>query len=313
MYISRLDGRYKSQRGPPQAHLALSFDTRTTFPIEMSRLSQEVTRIITLLLLVQYFGHVTAHRHFAFTKRQNSAVGCLRVKGVPAVDPWDERYTNYSSPYNLRLQYKPEVIALAETNEHVSAAVRCACRSGLKVQARSGGHSYASYGMGGVDGALIVDTQRFQDVSYDENSKVATFGAGVRLGNLALALQEYGRAVPHGTCSNVGVGGHFTHGGNGFTSRAHGMAIDSLVAMDVVLADGTLVHATATEHSDVFFVSSLLRRATHQVLIELIMWPGDERCWIVLWHSHDVLCEHLSDTYGDRRLSSLARIYERST
>lgn len=96
--------------------------------------------------------------------------------------------------------------------------------------------------------------QKFQAVSLNMTTNIATFGAGLRLGNLELALRPYGRALPHGTCAGVGVGGHFTAGGDGFTARAYGLAIDSLVAMDVVLANGSIVHATPTAYPEVFFV-----------------------------------------------------------
>lgn len=79
-------------------------------------------------------------------------------------------------------------------------------------------------------------------------------GTGVRLGNLALALWAQGeRALPHGSETGVGVGGHFTHGGYGFVSRRWGLALDTIVALDVVLANGTLIHVTSTAYPDIFF------------------------------------------------------------
>lgn len=186
---------------------------------------------------------------------RDSVVDCLTSKKLTVIKPSDAQYASYSSPYNLRLQFKPAVIVVASTNQHVSDAVVCASQYKLKVQPRSGGHSYGSYGTGGKDGAVVIDLQSFQSVSLDKATNIATFGAGVRLGNLELALQPTGRALPHGTCANVGAGGHFTIGGDGFTTRAYGLAIDSLVGMDVVLANGSVVHATSTEYKDVFFVS----------------------------------------------------------
>lgn len=91
-------------------------------------------------------------------------------------------------------------------------------------------------------------------MSVDTETGIATFGAGLRVGNLELALEPYGKALPHGTCTAVGVGGHFTVGGDGVMARKYGLAIDSLVAMDVVLANGSIVHATSTSYPDVFFV-----------------------------------------------------------
>lgn len=83
---------------------------------------------------------------------------------------------------------------------------------------------------------------------------IAVVGAGVRLGNLARELYAQGeRALPHGVCPGVGVGGHFTHGGYGYQSRAWGLALDSIVGLDVILADGSFVHATAERHHEVFF------------------------------------------------------------
>jgi hypothetical protein len=71
---------------------------------------------------------------------------------------------------------------------------------------------------------------------------------------MALAIYDQGqRALPHGTCPGVGVGGHATHGGYGYASRKWGLALDTIVALDVVLANGTEVHATTTENPDIFF------------------------------------------------------------
>lgn len=187
---------------------------------------------------------------------RDTVVDCLNSKKLSVIKPSDTNYADYSSSYNLRLQFKPAAIVIAATNQHVSDAVLCASQYSLKVQPRSGGHSYGSYGTGGKDGAVMIVLQKFQSVSVDKTTNIATFGAGLRLGNLELALQPTGRALPHGTCANVGAGGHFTIGGDGFTTRAYGLAIDSLVGMDVVLANGSVVHATSTEYKDVFFVST---------------------------------------------------------
>lgn len=146
------------------------------------------------------------------TRRETSVVNCLNSKGIPVLTSTDAQYAKYSSPYNIRLHYNPLVIALAVTSKQVSDSVLCAAKYNLKVQAKSGGHSYASYSTGGRDGSVIIDLQKFQNVTFDITSKIATFGPGVRLGNLELALRPYGRALPHGTCAGVGAGGHFTTG-----------------------------------------------------------------------------------------------------
>ena len=105
---------------------------------------------------------------------------------------------------------------------------------------------------------MVVDLENFQDINVDTNG-VATVGAGVRLGNLALGIYNQAqRALPHGTCPGVGIGGHFTHGGYGYDSRKWGLALDTIVGLDVVLANGSFVHTTSTAYPDLYYVSALL-------------------------------------------------------
>ena len=95
--------------------------------------------------------------------------------------------------------------------------------------------------------------ETFQTINV-ASSGIAKVGGGVRLGNLATALYNNGkRATSHGTCPGVGIGGHFTHGGYGFSSRAWGLAMDNIVGLDVVLANGTAVHASSTTQSDLYY------------------------------------------------------------
>jgi hypothetical protein len=168
----------------------------------------------------------------------------------------DEDYSELAKPYNLRLPYKPAAIVLPTTNQHVQDAVVCAAQAGLKVQAKSGGHSYANYNTGGKDGAMQINLQSFQTVQLDKDSGIATVGGGVRLGNLADGISTQGNAaVAQGTGVGVGIGGHYTHGGYGQTSRSWGLAMDQLVGVDIVLANGTLVKASSSSHPDIFWAT----------------------------------------------------------
>lgn len=75
------------------------------------------------------------------TRTETSVADCLKSKQVPFLTASNASYANYSSPYNVRLQCKPLVIVLAETNAQVSGGVLCATKYHLKIQAKSGGHS----------------------------------------------------------------------------------------------------------------------------------------------------------------------------
>jgi hypothetical protein len=151
------------------------------------------------------------------------------------------------------------VVVLPTTNQHVQDAVVCAAQAGLKVQAKSGGHSYANWSSGGKDGSMMISLSSFNSVELGQNG-VVKVGGGVRLGNLADAIWNQGKnqgnnpkALAHGTCPGVGIGGHSTHGGYGHASRHWGLAMDAIVQADVVLANGTLVTASAGQNSEIFW------------------------------------------------------------
>ncbi|PVH92943.1 carbohydrate-binding module family 18 [Periconia macrospinosa] len=183
----------------------------------------------------------------------STATQCLNSKNVPYKMSSDADYSNLVQPYNLRLPYKPAVVVLPTTSQHIQDAVVCASNAGLKVQAKSGGHSYASFSSGGKDGAMMISLESFTNVSVDQSGLVKV-GGGVRLGNMADGIWTQGKkALSHGTCPGVGIGGHATHGGYGHTSRNWGLAMDAIVKADVVLADGSLVTASASENSELFW------------------------------------------------------------
>jgi len=94
----------------------------------------------------------------------------------------------------------------------------------------------------------------FNSVTVDLASHTADVGSGGRLGNIALALYSQGKqAMSHGTCPGVGVGGLSLHGGYGMISRLKGLTLDNLVSANVVLADSTVVTASATQNSDLYW------------------------------------------------------------
>ena len=178
---------------------------------------------------------------------------CIASKNVPVNYAASATYNQLAKPYNLRLPYSPAAIVIPTNQQQVSDAVICAAKNNLKVQARSGGHSYASYSTGGKDGSIVIDLQSFQGISVDAHG-IAKVGGGVRLGNLALGLYNQARrAISHGTCPGVGIGGHASHGGYGYSARNWGLALDAIFGLDVVLADGTAVYTSSTAHPDLFY------------------------------------------------------------
>jgi hypothetical protein len=126
---------------------------------------------------------------------------CLTSANVPQVLKTDSRWGQTIKPFNLRLPFTPIAVAYPTTVAQVQAAVSCAASLNITVSPKSGGHSYASHGLGGEDGHLMIDLRQFNTVTVDSASGIATVGVGARLGNVASSLYSQGqRAFSHGTC-----------------------------------------------------------------------------------------------------------------
>jgi FAD/FMN-containing dehydrogenase len=119
----------------------------------------------------------------------------------------------------------------------------------VRVAIRSGGHSYPGWSAG--DGALVIDVRPLDDVALDGTT--ATVGAGASLVQVYDGLGTRGRGIPGGSCPTVGIAGLTQGGGVGVLTRAYGLTCDSVTAMQVVLADGKVVTASADEEPDLFW------------------------------------------------------------
>jgi FAD/FMN-containing dehydrogenase len=141
----------------------------------------------------------------------------------------------------------PEVIVRAAGDADVAAAVDLARREGLKVKARSGGHSWSA---SGIRSGLLVDLSQMAAVSFDAERGVASVQPGVKGRDLNALLAEHDLFFPSGHCPTVGLGGFLLQGGWGWNSRAVGPACLSICGVDVVTAEGELIHADADHHAD---------------------------------------------------------------
>jgi FAD/FMN-containing dehydrogenase len=145
---------------------------------------------------------LSAHSVQAAPQKYTDVVNCLASSNVPQDYPGSSDFTQDTIPFNLRLNFTPVAYAVPKTVPQVQAAVVCASKVGVKVNPRSGGHSYASHSIGGEDGHLVIDMKYFRDTKVDpSHNYIATIGTGARLGNVALALfNQGGRAMAHGIC-----------------------------------------------------------------------------------------------------------------
>ncbi|KAL1860570.1 hypothetical protein VTK73DRAFT_7278 [Phialemonium thermophilum] len=161
---------------------------------------------------------------------------------------------HWVKPYNLALDIVPAAVTRPRTAEEVAGIVKCAAANHYKVQAKSGGHSYANYGLGGADGAVAVDMVNFQGFAMDNSTWQATVGSGTLLSDLASRLHDAGgRAIAQGVPPGIGVGGHATVGGFGPMGRMWGTCLDHVVEVEVVTADGSIQRANETHNRDLFW------------------------------------------------------------
>lgn len=179
-------------------------------------------------------------------------IGALRTahEGEVLV-PADAGYDDARRVWNADIDRRPAVITRCRTAEDVSAAVTFAVQHGLELAVRGGGHSVS--GSSVVDGGLMIELSRMNDIVIDPVDERARVQGGALLGELIDAAQEHGLATPVGAVGHTGVGGLTLGGGMGWLTRKHGLSIDNLLSAEVVLADGRIVRASKDEHPDLFW------------------------------------------------------------
>ena len=117
---------------------------------------------------------------------------------------------------------------------------------------RSGGHTPFP-GAASTDDGILISLEALNAISVDVGRGIASVGPGNRWKNVYEFLEPYGLGVVGGRASPIGVGGLITGGGLSFFSTAHGLACDNVAAFQVVLADSSIVTASATENEDLFW------------------------------------------------------------
>lgn len=147
----------------------------------------------------------------------------------------------------------PELIVLAQSDADVVAAVGLAREQGLQVGIRSGGHSWVGNGV--RDGGLLIDLSCLREVEVDATARRAAIRPAVNGRELMPRLEQHGLWFPTGTCPTVGTGGYILGGGFHWAPRLIGPAAASLDAIDVVLANGELVHADDDSHPDIMWAA----------------------------------------------------------
>jgi FAD/FMN-containing dehydrogenase len=173
-----------------------------------------------------------------------------RLRG-DLIRPSDPQYEQARHVYNGMIDKRPALIAQCADVADVIAAVTFARDHGLAVAVRGGGHS--GPGLGTCDGGLVVDLSRMNGIYVDATQQTVRVEGGCTWGDVDHATHAFGLATPSGFISTTGVGGLTLGGGIGYLARRYGLTLDNLLGVDLVLADGSTISASAKEHADLFW------------------------------------------------------------
>ncbi len=178
-----------------------------------------------------------------------AALTAHRLDGA-ALLPGDSGFDEHRACWNLTHEHRPAAIVSATSTADVQAAIRCAAERGLRIAVQSTGHGPTR---AADDEALLLNLAGLGRVSVDAGEQVAVVGGGVTWSPVLAAAQQHGLAPLLGSAPHVGAVGYTLGGGFGWLARRHGLALDRVRRLAVVLADGRLVQASPTDHPDLFW------------------------------------------------------------
>jgi hypothetical protein len=220
----------------------------------------------------------------------------------------DDAYDDARKLYNAMIDKRPALIARCQDVTDVMTAIAFARDAGLPLAVRGGGHNGG--GLGSVDDGVVIDLAAMNGVRVDPEARTVRVEGGATWGKVDHAAHAFGLAVPSGVISTTGVGGLTLGGGLGHLTRRHGLTIDSLLEVDVALADGRLVTANEHEHRDLFWavrggggnfgvVTSFLFRAhpVETVVGGPTLWSLDDAADVLRWY-RDFIREAPRDLNG---------------
>ncbi len=167
------------------------------------------------------------------------------------ITPQDADYDAARSIMYVEGDPRPAAIARVADAADVARVIDIARESGIELAVRSGGHSSAGHST--TDGGLVLDVRDLKTLEIDVDGRTAWVGAGLTAAEVTTAAAAHGLAVGFGDTGSVGVAGITLGGGIGYLVRKHGLTIDSLLAAEIVTADGRILLVDAHSHPDLFW------------------------------------------------------------
>jgi FAD/FMN-containing dehydrogenase len=173
-----------------------------------------------------------------------------QVSGA-VIGPNDDGYDAARALYNGLIDRRPGLIVRCRTTDDVVAALALVRRAGLEVSVRGGGHNVA--GRAVTEGGVMIDLAEMKGITIDPEKRTATAQGGVIWRELNDAAAEHGLVVTGGVISTTGIAGFTLGGGLGWLMAKYGLAVDNLLAVELVTADGEVLDVDAASHPDLFW------------------------------------------------------------
>ena len=173
-----------------------------------------------------------------------------RVAGR-VIGPGDADYEAARQVTYGGIDKRPAAIVKVANVDDVRRVLELARDTGVELAVRSGGHSGAGHST--TEGGIVLDLGDMTALDIDPVAKTAWAETGLTALAVTAAAAEHGLAIGFGDTGSVGIGGITLGGGVGYLVRKHGLTIDSLLAADIVTADGELLRVDEDHHPDLFW------------------------------------------------------------
>lgn len=165
--------------------------------------------------------------------------------------PSDVGYDDARRVHNGLIDKRPALIARCRGVADVADAIQLTRKLGLEVAVRGGGHNVA--GRATIDGGVMIDLASMKGIHIDAKARTARVQGGVTWAELNRESQLHGLAVTGGVVSSTGVAGLTLGGGLGWLMGKYGLALDNLISVELVTADGKVLRASQAEEPDLFW------------------------------------------------------------
>ncbi len=167
------------------------------------------------------------------------------------IQPDDPLYADARLVFNGMIDRRPAIVAQCRGVADIADAIKFARSNGLEIAVRGGGHNVG--GRGTIDNGLVIDLSPMKGIYIDPIARRARVQGGVLWREFNREAQVHGLATTGGVVGSTGVAGLTLGGGLGWLMHKYGLALDNVLSVELVTAEGKVLRAAADENPDLFW------------------------------------------------------------